>query len=348
MRVMLLGGTRFIGRAVVRSLMKLGHDVWAYHRGSSNDPVADSLTHVYGERTELPCHRDSLAALQLDAIVDMRPITEAESASVLTALSGMAPRFVAVSSIDVYRAYDRMRGADPGPPDPVPLTEDSPLRERLYPYRGDSPRAEDAPDRILDDYDKIPIERRVLNRPEGGGVVIRLPMVYGPNDYQHRLDPYLRRMDDGRPHLVLTEREAALGLARAYVEDAGLAIALCAVRPEAAGRVYHSAETGPCSEIHWIRRIAEQVGWSGRIIVGPDEVAEAASTVAHERQDLTLNTERIRTELGFSEATPADAALSETIAWERQFRRDPPAELQETYAREDSLAKKWGHPAERE
>lgn len=347
MRVMLLGGTRFIGRAVVRSLVKLGHQVWAYHRGSSNDPVADGLVHVYGERTDLPRHRDSLAKLQLDAIIDMRPITEAESAAVLEALSGLAPRFVAVSSIDVYRAYDRMRGADPGPPDPVPLTEDSPLRQRLYPYRGDSPRADDAPDRILDDYDKIPIERRVLNRPEGGGVVIRLPMVYGPNDYQHRLDPYLRRMDDGRPHLVLTEREAALCLARAYVEDAGLAIALCAVRPEAAGRIYHTAEPHAWSEIAWIERIAAHTGWTGRIIVGPDEASHASSAFDYDRQDLTLNTARIRTELDFSEAAAADAALSDTIAWERQFRRDPPADLHAQYGREDSLVEEWDRLAAR-
>jgi nucleoside-diphosphate-sugar epimerase len=41
------------------------------------------------------------------------------------------------------------------------------------------------------------------------GTVLRLPTVYGPGDYQHRLFEYLKRMDDGRPAILLGEGVAS-------------------------------------------------------------------------------------------------------------------------------------------
>ncbi len=47
------------------------------------------------------------------------------------AFRGVARRVVAISSQDVYLAYGRLTGLEPGPAEPVPLTEHSPLRTRL-------------------------------------------------------------------------------------------------------------------------------------------------------------------------------------------------------------------------
>ena len=63
----------------------------------------------------------------------------------------------------------------------MPLTEDSPLREKLYPYRGEGK------DRSFDEYDKIPVEHAYVNHPEIAGTVVRLPAVYGEGDYQYRI-----------------------------------------------------------------------------------------------------------------------------------------------------------------
>ncbi len=76
--------------------------------------------------------------------------------------------------------------------------EDAPLRDRRYPYRGEVPRATDDPERWLDDYDKILVEQAVMGELSLPGTVLRLPMVYGPGDLQHRLFPYVKRMADRR------------------------------------------------------------------------------------------------------------------------------------------------------
>ena len=112
-----------------------------------------------------------------------------------------------VSSIDVYRNYDVLRGKEDGPPDAAPLREDSPLRSRLYPYRD----PEDADPHALNNvYDKILAERAYLSDPTLPGTVLRLPFVYGPGDYQHRLHTYLKRMDDKRPVILFSQEASKL------------------------------------------------------------------------------------------------------------------------------------------
>ena len=60
-----------------------------------------------------------------------------------------------LSSGDVYRAYGRMLGTEPGPIEPTPLAEDAPLRSVLFPYRDKA----QGPDDFLYSYDKIPVEQ---------------------------------------------------------------------------------------------------------------------------------------------------------------------------------------------
>ena len=88
----------------------------------------------------------------------------------------------------------------PGAIETTPLTESSALRERLYPYRGR--RIPGVYDFNWDDYDKILVERAVLNNNDLPATVLRLPMVYGPGAREavkRRFFVYLKRMDDGRP-----------------------------------------------------------------------------------------------------------------------------------------------------
>ena len=90
----------------------------------------------------------------------------------MSAVRRITKRVVAISSADVYRAYGRLHGSEPGATEPVPLTEDAPLRERLYPYRGEFGGR-------LDDYDKIPVERAFSSEPDVRCTILRLPAVYG-------------------------------------------------------------------------------------------------------------------------------------------------------------------------
>jgi nucleoside-diphosphate-sugar epimerase len=164
---------------------------------------------------------------------------------------------VAISSQDVYRAYDRVTRRDPGPPDEIPLSEEAPLRDKLYPYELEG----------VEGYEKILVEEVVMGDPELPGTILRLPAVYGPGDYQHRFFEYVRRMDDGRPAILLGEGMASWRWTHGYVEDVAHAITLAVSDERAAGRIYNVGEPDPPSWAEWVGEIGRATGWSGEVVV---------------------------------------------------------------------------------
>ena len=86
-----------------------------------------------------------------------------------------------------------------------------------------------------------------MGAPDLLGTVLRLPAVYGPGDYQHRLFAYVKRMDDWRPAVLLGEGMASWRWTHGYVEDMASAIALAVTDERAAERVYNVGEQDPPS-----------------------------------------------------------------------------------------------------
>lgn len=332
--MLVLGGTRFIGPPTVRCLAAMGHAVAVFHRGLSEPPLPQEVRHLHGDRKDLASFLGDFKAFRPDVVLDLNAHTEQAGRRLVALFRGVARRLVVISSADVYRAYDRFRRADPGPPDPVPMTEDAPLREKLFPYRDMAKSDQD----FAYHYDKILMERAVASAPDLPATVLRLPMVYGPGDLQHRLLDYLKRMDDGRPAILLSEGYARWRGLRGYVEDMGHAAALCAARDRAAGRIYHVAEAGSATEAEWAARIARAAGWSGRILPLPDARLPAHLACPYDTaQDWTLDSSRIRAELGYAEQVPADEAMRRTVEWERA---NPPPQVDPArfdYAAEDPL-----------
>ncbi len=333
MRILVLGGTRFIGPHAVRWLVEMGHEVTVFHRGQTEALLPPSARHLHGDRQHLPDFAGDFRNFAPDVVLDMVPATEQDGKTLVSLFSGIAGRVVAISSGDVYRAYDRFRRADPGAPDPVPLTEDSPLRDRLFPYRDKA----QGPNDFLFSYEKILMERAVMSEPVLPATILRLPMVYGPGDYQHRLFEYLKRMDDKRPAIILPRNVSRWRGLRGYVEDIGCAVALCVTNDRVAGRIYHVADPENITEAEWVHRIAQAAGWSGEIVTLPDE--QLPPHLKHNydtSQDWSLDSSRIRQELGYSEPTLPDEAMGRSVAWERA---NPPQEFDPgefDYAAEDA------------
>lgn len=318
MRILLIGGTSFMGPAVARELLAGGHAVAAYHRGQTEGAVPEGVTHIHGEREALAAARPALEQFAPDVVIHMILMQAAQAEAFERALTGVAKRAVVISSQDVYRSFGRVNGIEPGPPDAEVITEDSPLREHLYPYRGETPRAEDDPMRWMDDYDKILVERVVMSAPDLPCAVLRLPAVYGPLDKQRRFHPYLKRMDDGRPVVALDAAEADWRWTHAYVEDVAHAIALAATDPRSAGRIYNVGEERIPSLEERVRAVGAAAGWQGRVVRAPaGRLPEAMRFGLTMLQDIVVDSTRIRTELGYREVTPLAETYTRTVAWER-------------------------------
>ena len=329
MRVLAIGATGFIGPHVVHLLIEQGHDVAVLHRGETDADLSDEVQHIHGNRDALADVQPEVERFRPEIVLDVIPYTERQAQGLVGAFRGLARRVVAVSSADVYRNYDGFRGKATAPPDPVALSEGAPLRETRYPYRGCG-----LPFNWADDYDKIPVERVVLGEPDLPGTVLRFPAVYGPGDKQHRLRPYLRHMDDGRPAVLLAEEQAGWRWTRGYVGNVGAAIALAVMDDRAAGRVYNVGEEPAPTEREWVERIGTAAGWTGEVVtVQGEHLPEHLRQPFDFRYDLATDTGRIREELGYAEPTGWQEALERTVEWERSQREEL---AQPDYAAEDA------------
>lgn len=332
MRILVIGGTQFIGPFVVRRLVRMGHDVTIFHRGQTEADLPERVRHIHGARADMQRFATEFRDLAPHVVLDMRAMTGYDAQATIEAVRGVARRLVAISSMDVYHAYGVLTGFEEGDVVPMPLTEDSPVRTKLYLYRdgGGSPRLPDNAN-----YDKLNVERLVLGQPDLPGTVLRLPVVYGPGDAQHRLWPYLKRIDDGRPAILLDDVVARRRFARSYVDNVAAAVALAVTDDRAAGRIYNVSEPESLTELEWVQLIVKQTGWAGRIITLPaDQLPEHLRSSGNPAQDMAADSSRIRSELGFHEAIDRNDALAQTIAWERS---SPPSTgpTAEEYAAED-------------
>jgi nucleoside-diphosphate-sugar epimerase len=321
MRVLVIGGSGFMGPFVVRRLLELGHEVAVVHRGHA--PTPTGATAILGDRRELmPAEAPRLREFGAEIVIDLIMSSAADAANLLATFLGSARRTVVASSMDVYRAAGVLHGtelsAGPGKVQPVPLTEDSELRTKPL-YSASRLKAMQAIMPWVDlQYDKVPAEKIIMDEPELPGTVLRLPAVYGPGDPLRRLWPVLKRIDDQRPAIILPEDLAAWRWSRGYVENVAEAFVLAATNDAAAGRVYNVCEPHACSSWEWAMQIADATGWKGQMVCLPRQ-----QTPAHLRpegnyaQDWVASSERIRRELGYEELVPLDEALQRAIRWER-------------------------------
>ena len=339
MRVLILGGTGFLGSPIAHRLLACGHEVTIFHRGTSGVNVPKGVGIVHGDRNQLDQSADDLRRLRPDVVVDCIAFTQQQAESFVDVFRGVSKRVVVLSSGDVYRANDILFGRVTGACERTPLSESSPLRERFYPYRGMAiPQAYGV---NWDDYDKILVERVVLSDGNLPATVLRLPMVYGPGAREavkRRFFAYLKRIDDGRPAILLDQRTARWRAPWGYAGDVAEAVRLVVENKRTTGEIYNVGESKGLDIQSWIRELAAVVGWTGRVVVvdepcPPPNIPRQLNLDQH----LDMDTTKIRHDLGYHETVSRRDALAKTVVWDRDDAPNDVDPAQFDYVAEDAI-----------
>jgi nucleoside-diphosphate-sugar epimerase len=188
-RILVIGGTKFVGRAFLDAAVERGHEVTLFHRGRSEPDGLARAEHLHGDRD------GGLAVLRgrrWDAALDTcgyLPRLVRESAELLREAVG---QYVFVSTLSVY-PDEVLRGAN----------EDTPL------YRPPFPDTEEITGESYGPL-KVACEEAVREVFGGRSLLIRPGYIVGPHDPTDRFTSYVRRASEGGEMLAPGPPDAAV------------------------------------------------------------------------------------------------------------------------------------------
>jgi 2'-hydroxyisoflavone reductase len=173
MRLLVLGGTKFLGRATVDAALARGHEVTLFNRGQTNPGLYPNAEKVTGDRTE---DLSALDGREWDAVLDMATFLPRVVRLSVDALRGRTARYVYISIISAY--------ADQS----LPPVEGAPVAE-----------LEDPDSESIEDYSalKATCERIVEDAYGEGALIIRPGLIVGPHDPTDRFTYWPRRVAAG-------------------------------------------------------------------------------------------------------------------------------------------------------
>ena len=285
MRVLVLGGSVFVGRRLVRALVDAGHEVSVLNRGRTATSWPAGVTQLVADRTDANSMRAALAGKHWDALYDVSGFVMAaggsDFASLLDLVDGLVGNYVYVSSI---MAYDQsLVGV-------FPWTEDLPANpEGTSSYGGF----------------KAVAERALLERHARTGLpvsVVRPAAIYGPNNNIFDMEtPMFLRLLRGLP--ILVPHGGLVAGSYGHVDD------LCALMMSlpgcsaAHGEIFNATTDG-VTVTRYIETLAAVVGVDANVVYVPDSQLGTTTTAVFGHlfgaaHHAVLNTDKVRHILGF-------------------------------------------------
>jgi len=297
MRALVVGGTGPTGSFIVNGLRDRGYRVTIFHRGTHEIPeIPDDVEHIHGD----PHFRETIDAAIGRRSFDLVVATYGRIRRVAEAMIGKAGRFVAVGGFATYRGFIQPGDLVPAGL-PIPVREDSPLV------------ASEAEQRFS--WLMASTEAAVMEaHPDAA--MFRYPYVYGPYQIVPREWCVIRRLLDGRRHIVLPDGGLTL-VTHGYAENLAHGVLLAVDQPDAsAGQIYNCGDDRQLSLAQIVELIARTLEREIEIVSMPHELAFPSRVLAlggshHTLLDLT----KIRSQLGYSDVVPVEEALARTTRW---------------------------------
>ncbi len=319
MTIAIIGGTGFIGRAVAERVLHWGQTPIVIVRGQHPVDLPPGAVFERADRMDGAAILDIFRRHRPEAVIDIFALGLLNTRAVLEAMGQVGGRYLLLSSVDVYANYGGLLKKENPPIQLEPAKETDPLRSFRYPYRGNPRRPQGVEAELFEDYDKILLEEAALGDTRFATTVIRAPMIFGPGDKQHRFKWAIDAAKAGGV-VKLDERAARWPNSYGYVTDVAEAMVHAALHPAAAGRIYNVGQPFVRTPIEWLLTFAVMLNRSLEVETVPASENALLSDRANAsdlRYPLTLDTTRIRKELGFTEPTPEREALLATIEAER-------------------------------
>lgn len=301
MKILVIGGTHFIGKHIVLKLLERGHKVALFTRGRAQPEFWDDVEPILGNRKDYSGFRWKLARRSFDVVIDNIAYDRADVESAIQTFAGHIGHYLLCSSGAVYRDYSGWQQCRPFHEDDADLT-----------FTGDFAYAEG----------KRAAELALWSIPEAQRpfpfTILRPTVVEGPEDSSGRTWFWVQRIADGQEVLVPQTIPTTI-FRHAFVDDVAEAFVRAVTNPVAFNKVYNLAGEEILSLEDYVRAIAGALGGEAKIVLASLErirqqpgLSEFQAPFSGER--FIMDISKAKWELGY-QPTPLEGWLRPTIAW---------------------------------
>ena len=303
MRALVLGGSVFVGRRLVRALTHDGHEVTVLNRGRTAVDLPPGVVHLVADRTDAGSMRAALAGTSWDAVYDVSGFVMAaggsDISSLLDLMDGNVGRYVYVSSI---MAYDQSLVG-------------------VFPWTEDMPTDPDGPQ----SYGgfKAAAERAMLDRHSATGFavsIVRPAAIYGPDNNIFDMEtPMFLRLLRGLP--ILVPHGGLVAGSYGHVDDLCALMMALPGSDGAVGQVFNATTSG-VTVSRYIETLAAVVGVVPNIVLVPDHLLAGFGTPVFghlfgSRHHAVLSTDKATCILGFTPTYGLIDGHKHTYEWFR-------------------------------
>ena len=303
MRVLVIGGTLFIGKSLVEELVKAGHEVAVLHRRPKHE-FGRRVENLVADRNDAESVTEALGSRRFDAVYDNvydweRGTTAAQVEATVRACGGdRLSRYIFMSSVAAYGDGLNHKESDPLAPDyhanPYIRHKASTERQlfRLHPHNG------------------LPL------------VTFRPPFIYGPGNPFYREQFFWDRLRAGRPVIIPGDGHRLMQFV--YVHDLVHAMVRALTEPRAVGEAFNIGDPKPVTQAEFVEKMARVAGVEPTLVRVPrDVITQAGGNPIDEPYyfgeylDVPPITENIGkvTRMLKMKLTPFEVGLKETYKW---------------------------------
>ena len=248
-----MGGTQFNGLALVRELVRAGHDVTVLNRGKTDAVLPRSVRRLAGDRTDHDRMRELFANEEFDCVQDMSAYHPEDVELMIELFHGKTGHYVFASSTVIY-----------APSDVLPISEDHPV--------------ERGPEQNEYGLHKLLCEDLLVRAHRERGfpaTIVPFSMVFGPhNALADREQRMFARLLAGRPVLIPGDGTALSQVG--HVDDQARALRMLMGNPVTFGKRYNVTGSQYFSDEGYVDTFASVLGVEPRKVFVPASVMDAA------------------------------------------------------------------------
>lgn len=249
MKILVIGGTLFIGRQLVADLLKAGHEVAVLHRKPKHD-FGKKVGNIIADRNDSESLKKALAGKSFDIVYDNvydweRGTTAAHVEATARAVSSRLHRYVLMSSVAAYG-------------------------DGLNHHEGDALAPDDHPEAYV--RNKAMSERALFRMHQRNGfpaVTLRPPFIYGPGNPFYREAFFWDRLRENRPIILPGDGRRLMQFV--HVKDLVGACLRVIETPEAVGHAFNIANPKPLTQVETVEAIARAAGKQPKFVRIPRE-----------------------------------------------------------------------------